>query len=385
MLAMWVPELPFQLAAQRDAELRGRPLAFLSPGKGPVATLWMVNSLARQDGLRPGDPMDWALQRVRGLRILDPAPGLWREAQTGFRDFLERWTPQGLIPAMGEALLELRGTGRLHGAPPDAARRIQRELRAVHGWASRSGLSSSATAAGFASRMEEPFMEVREGSERSFLAPMPLHRLPGLPLRWLWRFRRLGLRDLGDLQLVPCPTLAELVHPDEAPKLLAKVRGEDRLRLPMLTEPQGRSRHRWRLEPPCLPEGVPMARWILKLLWAEPRSPRALGLQWWDVDGQSHRWTAPPECLARPALALAPAAEQAFLALATRRMLVHRLELRLCWGMGQPVGLFQAEMDAKLGCLEGAMARLRRRFPEAEVRPGWLAAETRTPYRSAPS
>ncbi|MBS1767181.1 MAG: hypothetical protein JST05_07265 [Acidobacteria bacterium] len=382
MLAMWVPELPFQLAAQRDGSLRGHPLAFLSPGKTPVATLWMVDALARKEGVRPGDPMDFALQRVRGLRVLDPTPQVWWEAQAGFRDFLGRWTPQGLIPALGEALIELHGTSRLHGAPPDAARRIQRELRASHGWMSQGGLSTSATAAGFASRMAEPFVEIKEGAERAFLAPMPIHRLSGLPRRWAWRFRRLGLHELGDLQPIPCATLAGLVQPDEAPKLLAKVRGEDRLRLPMLTEPPGRSRHRWRLEPPRLPEAVPLARWFLEVLWADPRSLRALTLQWWDVDGLSHRWAAPMEMLVRPPLAMAPAVARAFCALATRRMLVHRLELHLRWGLGQPVGLFQCGSDEKLGRLEGAMARLRQRFPDAEVRPGWLAAEAGSPYRA---
>ncbi len=380
MLAMWVPELPFQLAAQRDGALRDRPLAFLSPHDGRVATLWLLNARARAEGLRPGDPMDMALQRVRSLRVLDPAPHTWWEAQGCFRDFLQQWTPQGLVARMGEALVELQGTQRLYGAPQDAARRIQRELHSSYGWDSQGGLSLSATAAGFASRLGEPFVNVDAGSELGFLAPRPLQRLPELAPRWLWRFRRLGLRSLGDLQPIPLPTLSQLVHPDEAPKLRARVRGEDRPRLPLLTEPQGRSTHRWRLEPSCLPEEVPLARWILKLLWDEIRSPRALTLLWWDADAQPHRWIAPAETLMAPPLALAPAVEAAFRSAATRRMLVHRLELRIRWGLGQAVGLFQALGDARLDRLERALARLRRRFPEAEVRPGWLAAEEGIPY-----
>lgn len=383
MLAMWVPELPFQLATQRETGLRGRPLAFLSPHGGRVATLWLLNARARAEGLRPGDPMDMALQRVRSLRVLDPTPQTWWEAQGAFRDFLQHWTPQGLVARMGEALVELQGTQRLFGAPQDAARCIQRELRASHGWASQGGLSLSATAAGFASRLGEPFVDVEAGAERSFLAPHPLHRLPELSPRWLWRFRRLGLRSLGDLQPIPLPTLAELVHPDEAPKLLAKVRGEDRPRLPLLAEPLGRSVHRWRLEPACLPEEVPLARWVLKVLWEETRSPRALTLAWWDLDGQPHRWTAPAEILLHPSLALAPAVAQAFCGLATRRMLVHRLELRLRWGLGQSVGLFQSEANAKLGRLERALARLRHRFPATAVGPLWMAAEEGQPYHGA--
>lgn len=371
MLAMWVPELPFQLAAQRDPALRDRPLAFLSPQSGRLATLWLLNARARAEGLRAGDPMDGALRQVRGLRVLDPTPQTWWEAQGAFRDFLERWTPQGLVPRMGEALLELGGTQRLHGAPPDAARRIQGELRASFGWRSQGGLSASAAAAGIASRAGAPFVEVREGSELSFLAPRPIHSLPGLAPRWLWRFRRLGLRRLGDLQPIPFPTFAQLVHPDEAPRLLAEARGEDRPRLPLLTEPQGRSTHRLRLEPPRLPEETPVARWILDRLWSDPRSPRTLRLAWWDMDGAPHAWSAPEGDLLQPPLGLARCVEQAFRALATRRQLIHCLELRVAWGLGQAVGLFQADQTEKLGRLERAMARLRRRFPEKPVLPFW--------------
>lgn len=376
---MWVPELPFQLVVQREAGLKGRPLAFLSPHGGRVATLWLLNGRARLEGLQVGDPMDVALRRVPGLRVLDPSPQSWWEAQNGFRDFLQHWTPQGLVARMGEALVELQGTQRLHGAPQDAARRIQRELWASYGWESHGGLSTSATAASFASHLKEIFVEVKAGAEAEFLAPHSLHRLLELSPRWRWRFRRLGLQCLGDLQPIPLSTLAQLMTPDEAPKLLARVRGEDRLRLPLLTEPQGRSIQRWRMEPPCLPEAVPLARWVLKALWEEVRSPRAVTLRWWDVDGQSHRWVASCGLLVQPPLLLAPEVARAFCAGATRRLLVHRMELHVRWGLGQPVGLFQEEGEAKLGRLERAMARLRRRFPERPVMPLWAVEPSTSP------
>ncbi|HJU84183.1 MAG TPA: hypothetical protein VJ600_08225 [Holophagaceae bacterium] len=377
---MWVPELPFQLAAQRDPGLRDRPLAFLSPHGGRVRTLWLLNARARAEGLRAGDPMDLALHRVPGLRALDPQPQTWWEAQSAFGDFLQHWSPQGQLGRMGEALLELRGTDRLFGPPLDAARSIRRELASGLGWDGRGGLSESATAASLASRLAADLELVPAGAERAFLAPRPLGALE-LPPRLRFRFRRLGLRVLGDVQPLPLATLAQLVHPDEAPKLLARVRGEDRPRLPLLTEPQGRSTHRWRLEPPRLPEAVPLARWVLERLWADPRSPRRLALLWWDVDGQPHRWEAPEADLLEPPLLLAPRVEQAFRRGAVRRLLVHRLELRLSWGLGQAVSLFQGERTQRLGRLERALARLRRRFPETPVLPAW-AAEAGEPYRA---
>ena len=370
MLAMRIPELPFQLACQWDGALRNRPLAFLSPDGGRLRTLWLVNARARAEGLRPGDAMDPALRRVHGLRVLDPQPQTWWEAQNAFADVLQDWSPQGQLGRMGEALLELRGTDRLHGPPKDAAWRLRKELAQRHGWDGRGGLSRSATAATFASRATRDLDEVPEGAEAAFLAPRSLAHLELAP-RMRFRLRRLGLHLLGDLQPMPLAVLTQLMPPDDAPKLLAQARGEDRPRLPLLAEPKDRSIFRWRLEPPRLPEEVPLARWVLERLWSERRSPRSLHLAWWDVDGQSHRWRASDADLLEPPLALAPLVRHAFLGLATRRLLAHRLELRLAWGLGQAVALFQDGRSARLSRLEPALARLRARFPDAPVQPAW--------------
>ena len=373
MLAMWVPEMPFQMACLQDPGLRDRPLAFLGPGPRRTPCLWLVNRLARTEGAAPGEPLDQALRRLPGLRVLDPAPQTWWEAQAGLGEFLQHWTPQGLLGRMGEALLDLDGTGRLFGPPRDTAARIQRELARHTGWSSRGGLSRSATAARLATRVEARggLEVVSDGAEQVFLAPQPLGRLPDLAPRLRWRFQRLGLRRLGDLQPIPLPTLAQLMPEAEARAVLAQARGEDRPRLPMLADPPERSRHPWRLEPPRLPEEVPLAIWCLDRLWNEGRSPRQLLLRWWDVDGEPHRWQAPEEALARPPLALAPLVEAAFRQGARRRILVHRLELVLAWGLGRTLGLFDPPAVRKLDRLEPVLARLRKRFPERPVLPGW--------------
>lgn len=372
MLAMWVPELPFQLRCGREPNLKERPLAFLQPKGGRIRSLWLVNRSAKAEGIRAGDPMDLALRQCPGLRVLEPEPQTWWEAQASLGDFLQHWSPQGQLLRLGEALLELRGMERLFGAPQDAAARLRRDLVQQHGWLSHGGLSRSATAAQVAARLEHEVEQVGEGAEASFLAPLPLQRLPELTPRHLFRFRRLGLRRVGDLQPIPLATLVQLLKEDEARKLLGQARGEDRPRLPLLADPPGSSRQAWRLDPPRLCEGIPLRRWCLELLWRERRSPRSLTLRWWDVDGTPHRWNAPPELLSEAPLALAPAVEAAFRSLATRRVVIHRLELQLTWGLGQALGLFQTEESLRLHRLEGTLARLRRRYPERPVLPGWL-------------
>jgi hypothetical protein len=371
---MWVPEMPFQMACQRDGGLKDRPLAFLSPGPQRTPSLWLVNRRARAEGAAPGEPLDQALRRLPGLRVLDPEPRTWWEAQASLGEFLQAWSPQGLLGRMGEALLDLGGTTRLYGGPEDAAHRIQGDLARALGWTSHGGLSRSATAARLATRVQEeglPLRSVPDGSERIFLAPYALGHLPDIAPRVRFRFQRLGLARFGDLQPVPLPTLSRIMPEEDARRALSRVRGEDRPRLPLLADPLGESRHPWRLEPPCLPEEVPLACWCLERFWNDGRSPRQILLRWWDVDGEAHAWKAPAEALAEPPLALARTLEAAFRAEARRRILVHRLELRLAWGLGRPRGLFEAPLLRKLGSLELALARLRRRFPDAPVLPGW--------------
>ena len=254
--------------------------------------------------------------------------------------------------------------------------RLQRSLDERMGWQSHGGLSLSATAAQMAARLEHRIQQVAEGAEASFLAPQPLARLPDLAPRIRSRFRRLGLRTFHDLQPMPLPMLCELMPERQAPKLLSQVRGEDRPRLPLLTEPVGSTRTPWRLDPPRLPEEVGLASWSLHRLWSDARSPRKLALRWWDVDGEPHHWKAEPEHLLQPPLELARTVEQAFRQGATRRLLVRQVELRIHWGLGRARALFQDPRSQKFENLESALARLRKRYPQHPVRAGWdLAAE----------
>jgi hypothetical protein len=304
--------------------------------------------------------------------MLDPSPQVWWEAQGSLGDFLQRWTPQGQLGRLGEALVELQGTQRLFGPLADTAERMRRELTQRHGWESHGGLSLSATAAQIAAHAEHHLERVADGAEAAFLAPQSLRHLPDLAIRIRQRLHRLGLRSFGDLQPVPLPVLVELTNPQDAPALRAKVRGEDRPRLPLLTEQPGHARHGWRFQPPCLPEEVALAARCLDWLWSDARHPRHLMLRWWDVDGEPHTWRAAPGDLLAPPLLLARRLQQAFLAGATRRLLVREVELCLAWGLGRERGLFEDPLQARLDRLEPILARLRHRFPDQAILPGWV-------------
>jgi len=242
MFTLWVPELPFQLAAGRDKKLADRPLAFLSP-YGPTPTLWLVNRLAKKEGIENGEDMDRALRSCPGLLVLDPAPLAWREAQASLSEFLARWTPQGKLGRIGEALVELSGNQGPTGNTKDAANTILKELSCSMGWMGHGGLSSSRTASWVAARQEHGIETVQEGSEASYLAPHPLSALPNIERGILYRLNKLGLFVIRDIQPVALDMLSHFVPPEKASGILQCAKGEDRPMLPLLTDrPSGRQR-----------------------------------------------------------------------------------------------------------------------------------------------
>jgi len=332
-----------------------------------------VNRLAKVEGIGVGDSMDRALRVCPGLQVLDPAPQVWWEAQAGFGEFLTRWTPQGLLGRMGEAQIDLQGTHGLFGHPVDAASLILKELSGAMGWLGHGGLSVSGTASRIAARQERGVEIVQDGFEASYLAPHPLKTLPRLEDGILFRLNRLGLYQIRDLQPVPVNMLAQFVREDKARNLVQCARGEDRPRLPMLANKPHESQHLWRIEPPAMPEAIPLAQWLLDKLWNDRRSPRLLMLNWWDVDGVSHRWGASEFELSEPPLVVARTAETGFRQNAQRRILVHRLEAHIAWGLGRSRGLF-CDGNKKLEAIEPTLAKLRKRYPDHPVLPGWARA-----------
>jgi hypothetical protein len=324
-----------------------------------------------------GEPLDRALRMVPGLKVLDPSPTTWREAQAHLGDFIAQWSPQGLLGRMGEALLELRGTARIFGQPKDVAARILKDLMTRMGWMGHGGLSQSAATAQLAARLEKHLEHVADGFEATFLAPHPLIHLPDLQSRTEARLHRLGLDKVGDIQPLPVTVLSQLMPEPDARRLLSQARGEDRPRLPMLADPPWESRHLLQLTPPCLPEEVALAPWLLERLWNDGRSPRELRLRWWDVDGECHTWRAGSDPMSLPPLALARAVTSAFLRQCTRRILVRRLEVRMGLGLGRDRSLFEDPATTRLEALESSLARLRHRYPDCQVLPGWARQSER--------
>ncbi len=372
MLALWLPELPFQIARLQEPGLSGRPLAFRSPEAGRTPRLWMVDRTARRAGLEAGLPVDVALHQDPGLVVLDPAPTTWMEARTALTHSLLTYSPLGRLGRFGEGFVDLRGTERLHGPELDAAERIRRDLRRNVGWDAHGGLSSSLTASRLAAKAEDQVRLVQHGTEGSFLAPFSLGALPALEARSRERLSHFGLHRIAQVQPMDTFALGRLIPPAEAFQVLRQANGQDEERLPALEVDHRTESVRRVVIPPAHKHELGVATWIWGLVWdwrLDGRHLHRLQLAWWDVDDAHHVLK----------VAMTPGdlwgwsqdVELRFMAEATRRVLIQRLEIEAWLGPDPAsVALLLEEDTRKRMALEATALRLQRRFGHQVLRRG---------------
>lgn len=148
--------------------------------------------------------------RILHLRIA-PGPAVGRscsppgpESQAHLAAVCDRLTPDWRLGDDG-VYLNLTGTGRLLGRGLDGAIRAGRDVRACLVLPA-AGLACSVLGAGLASRLALGLgggvFAVPPTAEAAFLARFPVSCLPGARAE-TERLLRLGVRTLGDLQVVP--------------------------------------------------------------------------------------------------------------------------------------------------------------------------------------
>jgi DNA polymerase-4 len=207
-----VPSLEISLARLTDPLLRQRPIGIASLNQ-PRALLHEVSPEARSEGVHEGMPIRHAMRLCPGLQILISHPSRVAQAQQALFDIMERYVPAWEPMRTGSFFLDLTGTTRLLGAPSDTASRIQRDVFRQHRLDGVLGIGSNKLVARTAATLVQPaeLYEVRQGSERDFMASFSLETFPLLkqprmkPVRE--RLRDLNLRTFGDVADIPATAL----------------------------------------------------------------------------------------------------------------------------------------------------------------------------------
>ena len=193
----------FAVSVERvvDPRLRGRPV-ILAPQGAARAVVHDMSPEAYQAGVRKGMLLSRASRVCRDAELVTPHPERYERAMT---DFLRRalpYTPQvEAVDRAGHLFLDLSGTSRLFGPPPDVAWRLRKEVRDQLGLDPIWSLAPNKLVAKVASRLVKPTGEymVEPGEEEAFLRPLPLNLLPGLEQPELLLLRDLNLKRVGQV------------------------------------------------------------------------------------------------------------------------------------------------------------------------------------------
>jgi DNA polymerase-4 len=201
-------------------ELKGKPVVVggKSDQRGVVAT---ASYEARRFGLRSGMPLTTA-HRLCPQAIF--VPGNFPEYRAASRDFmaiLADFSPFLQPMGLDEAYLDATGFQSLHGSIWDMALSIKRRVKEDLGLVASIGIATWKVVAKVASDESKPdgLIEVPQGGEADFLAPLAIGKLPGVGKRTEEALRGIGIKTVGDLAKKPRQTLerrfgslGELLH-----------------------------------------------------------------------------------------------------------------------------------------------------------------------------
>jgi len=204
-----VPGFYAEVERSREPALRCRPVLVggdpRKRGRVQAATPEAVRA-----GVRPGMPMLEALALCPGAAIRRTDLRAYREVARRLRvrlaEEMGRVEPEGLDAAFLDR-------PRVPGSSEEVARRLQDAVRDELGLPLAVGVAAVRFVARLACEEAgwEGALRVPAGRERAFLAPLPVHRLPGVGPQTAERLAVLGARTLGQLATLDPGPLQELL------------------------------------------------------------------------------------------------------------------------------------------------------------------------------
>jgi len=192
----------------RDPSLAGKPVIVGGdPRKRGVVAA--ASYEARKFGVHSAMPLAAAVRLCPEGVYIQPHFDVYRDYSQQVFDIYHAYTPLVEPLSLDEAFLDLSGTERALGLPRELALRIRDEVKSATELDLSIGMGTSKVVAKIASDLQKPrgFVEVPPGQEASFLAPLPLRRLPGLGPSTEERLKPLGVQTIGDLAALPMQEL----------------------------------------------------------------------------------------------------------------------------------------------------------------------------------
>jgi DNA polymerase-4 len=370
----------------RRPELRGKPVVV--GHDGPRGVVAAASYEARKFGIRSAMPSATARRLCPPAIFIGADFAAYRQASSLVFSVLRRYSPVIEPLSLDEAYLDLSGNREARAEPEAVGRRLKAEvLEATGGLTAAVGVAAVKAVAKIASEYRKPdgLVVVPPGTERSFLAPLPLRVLPGLGPAAERRLDGLGLKTVGDLAATPVEVLTARLG-SSAPLLLAMALGDDPRPVSVPGLPKSISRE-VTFERDVRDRST-LRRTVRSLAQDVTQSLRRNGM-WARTVRLKVRFEGFDTHTFQSTLTVATDLDDEVLATADRLLgeaLAEPRPVRLI-GIGA-AGLSEATQDSlfdqersRRRSLDSAMDQLRRRFGPAAVRRGQLAAPDQRDFR----
>lgn len=191
----------FAVAVERlvDRRLKERSV-IIAHDTAVRTTVYDMSEEAYQNGVRKGMALRRALRYCRDAVVLPLHPFRYERAMVQLLKCALPYSP--LIEKSdhdGHLFIDVTGTGKLFGPPPDIAWRIRKEMRVNMGFDPIWSVAPNKLVAKVATRMVKPVGEyiVGAGEEACFLKPLPIYLVPGIEREDLNCLREFNLTRTG--------------------------------------------------------------------------------------------------------------------------------------------------------------------------------------------
>jgi len=164
---------------------------------------------ARAFGLHAGMPLAIASRLCPQAIFIEGSFPKYRRTSQRFMAILADFSPYLEPLGLDEAYLEVTGFESIYGSIYQMALAIKKRVRDELGLYASIGIASGKVVAKVASELSKPdgLLEVAAGEERSFLAPLPIAKLPGIGKKTERVLNGLGINTIGKLSVMPLSTL----------------------------------------------------------------------------------------------------------------------------------------------------------------------------------
>lgn len=189
-------------------ELQGQPVVVGGRERGVVAA---ASYEARKFGIHSALPIVTARRLCPHAIFRLPRLGRYREISERIMAIFHQVTPLVEPLSLDEAFLDVTASLALFGPAARIARQLKEEIRATLGLTVSAGVAGCKLVAKIASDLEKPdgLTIVPPGTERAFLAPLPIAKLWGVGPTTREQLALLGVTTIGELCRLPLPLLEQ--------------------------------------------------------------------------------------------------------------------------------------------------------------------------------